>query len=87
MSEPLEISFKAIIPNNQTAIQVHGGGGMRFTLEVPDNELHNSIRMVQMRDHVLQVTIKLLPHKTFGTGKAKVEKKDDWLKPTGKPAD
>ena len=84
MSKELEISFKAFIPSNQTAIQMHGGGGMRFTMEVPDNELHKSLALVQMRNHVLQVTIKLLPHETYGAGK--VKKKDDaWLQPTGKP--
>jgi hypothetical protein len=80
-SEELEISFQAFIPNNQTAIQVHGGGGMRFTLEVPDNQLGESIGIVQMRDHVLQVTIKVLPHVTYGTGKPPKEK-PSWLKPT-----
>lgn len=78
---PEDISFKATIPSNQTAIQVHGGGGARVTLEIPESEIGNYIRIVQMRDNVLQVSIKCLPHETFGTGKS--PKKTPWLKPTG----
>ncbi len=81
------LEFIASIPGTQTAIQVHGSGGMRIVLDIPDKEVGNAIKIMMMTKHNLKVTIEKLPHETYGTGQVKKTKKEDWLKPTGKPAD
>jgi hypothetical protein len=81
------LEFLASIPGTQTAIQVHGSGGMRIVLDIPDKEVGNAIKIMMMTKHVLKVTIEKLPHETYGRGSEPVKKNDDWLKPTGKPTD
>ena len=66
MPEP--ITFTAHVPNTQTAIQFHGGGGMRMQLEIPDNQLGNTVRIIEMRDWELKVTIEAVPKKIYGMG-------------------
>lgn len=63
MSDKLsdETTFKAHFPNSLQAVQVHGGGGMRIILEIPESELGNAIDLVRWRNDVLQVTVKKLP--------------------------
>ena len=80
MSDILE--FEATIPGTQTAIQVHGNGGMRIVLDIADDQVPEAIQIMTMTKHNLKVTIEKLPHKTFGAGKPPTEKKD-WLKPAG----
>jgi hypothetical protein len=65
VTEP--IKFSAHIPGNQTAVQLHGTGGMRITLDIPDIEIDKFLGKFQaMRDHELYVTIEIVPHKTYG---------------------
>ena len=80
MSDTLE--FEATIPGTQTAIQVHGNGGMRIVLDIADNQVPEAIQIMTMTKHNLKVTIEKLPHETFGTGQPP-KKKPPWLKPTG----
>ena len=65
---PKPITFTAHVPNTQTAIQFHGGGGMRMQLEIPDDQLGNTVRIIEMRDWELKVTIEAMPKKTYGMG-------------------
>ncbi len=77
-----KIEFEATIPGTQTAIQVHGNGGMRIVLDIPENQVPEAIPIMTMTKHNLRVTIEKLPHETYGTGKPPTEDKS-WLKPEG----
>ena len=79
-----KLEFTASIPGTQTAIQVHGNGGMRIVLDIPQKEVGNAVKIMMMTKHNLKVTIEKLPHETFGAGKVK-KKEDAWLQPTDKP--
>ncbi len=83
-----KLEFIASIPGTQTAIQVHGNGGMRIVLDIPDKQVPFAIPIMMMTKHNLKVTIEKLPHETYGTGKppreqSPEEKNTNWLKPTG----
>ena len=74
------ITFEATIPGTQTAIQIHGSGGMRIVLDIPDSQVPEAIQIMTMTKYNLRVTIEKLPHETYGTGKPPPEDKG-WLRP------
>ncbi len=76
------LEFIASIPGTQTAIQVHGSGGMRIVLDIPEKQVGNAIKIMMMTKHNLKVTIEKLPHETYGHSVEPVKKKEGWLKPT-----
>jgi len=50
-------SFLATFPANQSAISMHGSGGMRIQLEIPENDLPNALALTLWRDRVMRVVI------------------------------
>ncbi len=68
MSED-KIEFEATVPGTQTAIQIHGSGGMRIVLDIPDLEVGNAIGLLRMTKFNLKVTIEALPYESFGHGR------------------
>ena len=53
------IQFKAYFPNIQTAIKITGqGDGMRIQLDIPESEIGNAVKLVLMRECILDITIK-----------------------------
>ena len=50
------IKFLASLPDIQAAIKL-GGVGMRIQLDVPESELPNAIKILNLRNKVFQVTI------------------------------
>ena len=59
-------TFRAIIPNLQSAIQVAGDGGWRVKLDIPATDEANALELLTMRGQVLKITVEL-------------EKRRDWL--------
>lgn len=49
--------FRAVLPNTQGAIRVHGDSGMRITLDVSEDELPEALKLVMWRQRVLVVTV------------------------------
>lgn len=50
-------SFIATFPDTQSAISMHGNGGMRILLEIPENELPNAIALAMWRGRAMRVVI------------------------------
>jgi hypothetical protein len=50
-----KVTFLASFPPIQSAIKV--GDGMRIQLDIPESELPRAIKVVDLREAVLQVTI------------------------------
>jgi hypothetical protein len=55
------ITFKAYIPNLQSAIQVAGDGGWRVKLDIPASEEGKALELLTMRGVVLEVTVRPAP--------------------------
>ena len=53
------IKFTASIPDSRSAIKIDGKEGMKITLEIPETHLGNAIRVVNMRNKLLTVTIEV----------------------------
>jgi len=54
------VTFLAHFPAIQSAIKVKGSGdGMRFQLDVPENQMGNAIEILAWRQKVLRVTIEV----------------------------
>ena len=72
-SEP--IRFKASFPVIQSAIKVTGdGGGMRIQLDIPESEMAEAIRLLGLRQTVLQVTIEQDQQGVIGGGTRTVKR-------------
>jgi hypothetical protein len=56
-----QATFQATFPGTQNAIAMHGGGGMRIILEIPESEMPNAIDLIAWRDRNLKVTVEVLP--------------------------
>jgi len=54
-------SFLASIPLTATAIRIHGEGGLRLTLDVPESSLPEALALIGMRGETLRVTVKIVP--------------------------
>ena len=59
-------TFRAIIPNLQSAIQVAGDGGWRVKLDIPATDEANALELLTMRGQVLKITVE--PEKQVRTG-------------------
>lgn len=59
--EKTKCTFRAIIPNLQSAIQVSGDGGWRVKLDIPATDEANALELLTMRGRVLQITVELEP--------------------------
>lgn len=55
------ITFIASLPPIGSAISVHGEGGMRIKLDIPESELAGALRLLTLRGHSFQVTMLLAP--------------------------
>ncbi len=53
------IKFTASIPDSRSAIKIDGKEGMKITLEIPETHIGNAIRVVNMRNKLLTVTIEI----------------------------
>ena len=51
-------TFRAIIPNLQSAIQVAGDGGWRIKIDIPASEEANALELLTLRGQVLIITVK-----------------------------
>lgn len=51
-------TFRAIIPNLQSAIQVSGDGGWRVKLDIPASEEARALELLTLRGQVLVVSVK-----------------------------
>ena len=54
-----ECTFRAIVPNIQSAIMVAGDGGWRIKLDIPASDEGAALELLTMRGHVLRVTVKI----------------------------
>jgi hypothetical protein len=63
------VTFLAAFPSILAAIKV-GTDGMRITLDVPESEMAQAVRLLTMRDAVLKVTIEVLDDDREITGKS-----------------
>lgn len=52
-------TFLAIIPNLASAINIHGDGGWRIKLDIPQSEEVHALDLLTMREKVLKVTIEI----------------------------
>ncbi len=52
------IEFTASLPGSDGCIKIHGDGGARLTLDIPDNQLPAALHMVKMRHTAFDVTIR-----------------------------
>ena len=52
------VTFRASIPQIETAIKVHGEGGARMQLDIAESDLGGFLPALVMRGKVLQVTLK-----------------------------
>lgn len=50
-------SFIATFPTNQSAISMHGGGGMRIQLDIPENDVPNALALTLWRNRAMRVVI------------------------------
>ncbi len=65
-------TFFATFPGTQSAISLHGEGGMRILLEIPESEMANVIQLVRWRERGLTVTIAPVPReKAIGSSGSK----------------
>lgn len=63
------ITFKASFPPIQTAIKITGSGdGMRFQMDVPESEMAEAIKLLLMREAVLEVTVRVADGEGKSTG-------------------
>lgn len=53
------VTFLAAFPSILAAIKI-GTDGMRITLDVPESEMGQAVRLLTMRDTVLRVTVEAL---------------------------
>lgn len=68
-------TFQATFPGTQSAIAMHGEGGMRIQLDIPENEMAEAASLILWRGRGLTVTIKPNPKgKAIGSSGSK----DDW---------
>jgi len=75
MSEEAKLAtFTATFPGTQSAISMHGNGGMRIQLDIPDSELGQAALLLMWRDRGLKVTIEPMEEETFGASGGK-----DWV--------
>lgn len=51
------IRFRASLPPTQTAINIHGVDALRITLEVPDSDVPEALKMVLFRGKAFTVTV------------------------------
>ena len=59
MSEDKPIQFLGSFPPIGSAIKVSGNGdGMRIQIDVPESEMGNALKLLLLRECVLEVTIK-----------------------------
>ena len=58
-------NFMAAFPDIQSAIKV-GKDGMRIQLDIPESEMAQAIKLMTMRDVVLQVSVTPVSQETFG---------------------
>lgn len=72
-----KIQFLATFPDTQSAISMHGSGGMRIILEIPDIYLvqeGNALELMMFRGKAMNVTVSVAP-----TGPAPIpDKKESW---------
>jgi len=51
-------TFRCTFPAIQTAIKVHGtGDGMRIQLDIPEDQMHEALKVLAWRERVLVVTV------------------------------
>lgn len=52
-----KITFTASFPEIQSAIKIDGSGGMRITLDIPESEMAEAIKLTLYRQVALTVTV------------------------------
>lgn len=52
-------TFLAIIPDTATAIQIHGGGGMRVRFDISEDQIGEALALTLMRDRLLKITVEV----------------------------
>jgi hypothetical protein len=67
------VTFLAAFPSILAAIKV-GTDGMRITLDVPESEMAQAVRLLTMRDAVLKVTVEVLPEQSIGKQERKASR-------------
>lgn len=60
MSDKPKVIFLASFPPILSAIKVDGSGGMRITLDIPESEIAEAVKLMLYRQVPLRVTIE--PH-------------------------
>lgn len=61
MSDGLDKAvMNAFIPPLQSAIRT-GGDGMRVTIEIPETDMGEAVKLVAMRGRQLRVTVEVIP--------------------------
>lgn len=55
-----KVSFVASFPAIQSAIKITGdGGGMRITLDIPESEMAEAVKLMLYRQKALRVTVEV----------------------------
>ena len=55
-------TFAASIPPLQSAIRT-GGDGMRITIEVPETDMGQAVKLIAMRGKRLKITVEVMPER------------------------
>lgn len=71
-----KISFLASFPPIQSAIKI-GDTGMRITLDIPESELPKAIKIITLREAVIQVTVNVAKNGSGLPNKATIETSKD----------
>ena len=54
-----EIEFLASLPSNRTAIAVDGEGATKLSLDIPETEIANALKLVMLKGKAFRVKIEL----------------------------
>jgi hypothetical protein len=78
-----KVSFVASFPAIQSAIKITGdGGGMRITLDIPESEMAEAVKLMLYRQIALRVTVEaekaLIPCLTVDNSKDGIQKRSKW---------
>lgn len=57
----MKIVYHASLPPNAGAIKIHGEGGLRITLDVPESDVSEALKIALMRGELIRVTNEIVP--------------------------
>ena len=55
----MDIEFIASLPSNRTAIAVDGEGATKLSLDIPETEIANALKLVMLKGKAFKVKVEL----------------------------